>query len=363
MRATLIRPRELGPRECERWLEFQAVDPQLQSPFLAPAFACAVDSVSDGARVAVFEDATAIVGFLPFQVTSRGVAAPIGRKLNTRQGFVHQPGLEWSWTELLAATGLHVLELQDVVGAQGAGFDSLVAASSPTIHTAGGWGNYLACIRAHKSVKTILYKERKLQRDLGGDVVFDSGPAVECADLDRLAEWKSRQYRRSGWPDLFAQPDTVALLRLLAEQHGHGMRAVGSSLRIRGEVVATDLSLSTDTVFAGWFAAHNPDFAGYSPGAIRTLRTIEAAFGRGVRTIDLSRGDEQYKCALTNGSCDVATGFVFRRSVQSRVYQASRWPRTALTSYVLAHPGVRSVVRQSLRRIGEAREQYAMLMG
>ncbi|BBX20097.1 hypothetical protein CRI77_12150 [Mycolicibacterium duvalii] len=363
MRATLIRPRELGPRECARWLEFQAADPQLQSPFLAPAFACAVDFVSDDARVAVFEDGAAIVGFLPFQMISRGVAAPIGRKLNTRQGFIHQPGLVWAWTELLAATGLHVLELQDVVGAQGAGFRSLVAASSPMIDTAGGWSSYLASIRTHKSVKTILYKERKLRRDHGDDVVFETGRAVDCADLDRLAKWKSRQYRRSGWPDLFAQHETVPLLRLLAEGHGDGMRAVGSSLRIRGEVVATDLSLSTDTVFAGWFAAHNPEHAQYSPGAIRTLRTIEAAFARGVRCIDLSRGDEQYKNALTNNSCDIATGFVSRQSLRSRVYKASRWPGTALTGYVLAHPGVRSVVRHSLRRIGEAREQYAMLMG
>lgn len=362
MRATLIRPRELGPGECDRWLGFQAADPHLQSPFLTTCFARAVDRVADSARVAVFEDGQTIVGFLPFQLSSRGVAAPIGRKLNTRQAFIHQPGLEWSWSELLAETRLHVLELQDVVGAQGAGVRSLVSASSPMIDTATGWQRYLAAIGRHKSVRTILYKERKLHRDHGGDVGFGSGPAKDFVDLGRLAAWKSRQYRLSGWPDIFAQRETLALLRLLAEECGDSLRAVGSSLRIGGEVVATDLSLSTGTVFAGWFAAHNPNFACYSPGAIRTLRTVEAAFCCGVRCIDLSRGDEQYKNALTNDHCDVATGFVFRQSVHSRVYQARRWPKSAVTSYVLAHPGVRSLVRHSLRRVGEVREQCAMLV-
>lgn len=363
MKATLIRPGELGPRECDRWRGFQAAHRQLQSPFLTPDFALAVDKVCKSARVAVFEDGRDIVGFLPFQLHARGVAVPIGRKLNTRQAFVHCPGLPWSWSALLTSARLDVLEMQDVVGAQGVGFRSLIAGRSPVIDTGGGWHQYLSRISQHKSVRTILYKERKLHRDRDGDVAFDSGPARTCADLNLLAAWKSRQYRRSGWPDLFAHRETLALLTLLAEEPGTQLRAVGSSLRVGDEVVATDMSLATDTVFAGWFAAHNPDFGCHSPGAIRTLRTVQAAFDSGVRWIDLSKGDERYKDALTNDHCDVATGFVFRRSIHSRAYQMRRWPKSTLTNFVLTHPSVRSLVRDSLRHVGEVRERCAVLMG
>jgi CelD/BcsL family acetyltransferase involved in cellulose biosynthesis len=361
VRVTVVRPRELGQAECDRWRELQSADLCLQTPFLSPAFARAVDTVTNAARVAVVQDGRTIVGFLPFELTSRGVGTAIGRKLNTRQGFIHEPGLVWSWTELLGETGLDVLELQDVVGVQAVGTRTLVPGISPVIDTRGGWQEYLAAITRHKSVKTILYKERRMRRDRE-DVTFASGPASDCTDLARLIAWKSQQYRRSGWPDLFARRETVALLGVLAEGTGEGLRAVGSSLRIGGRVVATDMSLATDTVFAGWFAAHDPSQACHSPGAIRTLRTVEAAFQSGARCIDLSRGDERYKDALTNDHSPVSTGFVSRQSVRSLAYQAGHRPKSAITGYVLAHPGVRSLVRQSLRRVGEARERCAALV-
>src|SRR5690242_6372244 len=102
-RTTVVRPRDLGDAEVSRWRALQSTDRELQHPFLAPAFARAVDAVSDRARVAVFEDGPAIVGFLPFELRAPGIGTPIGRRVNTRQGFVHDPGLPWSWRGVLHA--------------------------------------------------------------------------------------------------------------------------------------------------------------------------------------------------------------------------------------------------------------------
>ncbi len=297
------------------------------------------------------------MGFLPFELRTPGIGTAIGRRVNTRQGFVHEPGLPWTWSAVLDATGLDVLELHDLVGRQrDDATRSLDLVPVPIIDTAVGWDDYLGRLKKTKTVKTILYKERKLRRE-HGDVLFRSGPAKDCAELRQLIAWKSQQYRRSGWPDPFARRGVVDLLDLLAEDREPGLHAVGSSLHIDGRLVATDFSLTTDTVFSGWFAAHDPELARLSPGAIRTLRTVEAAFDRGVAHVDLSRGDESYKDTLKTGDGQVATGFVARPSARAYAYQTARVPVTAVRSYVLRNPEVRSFVRESLKKVGDTRER------
>jgi CelD/BcsL family acetyltransferase involved in cellulose biosynthesis len=355
VRASVVRPRELGPLELSRWRDFQADRLELQHPMLSGGFARAVDEVSDRARVAVFEDGPTVVGFLPFELRVRGIATAIGRKVNTRQGFVHEPGLPWSWPHLLEKTHLDVLELSDLVGPQADPRRSLERVVAPVIDAGAGWDGYLVRIKASKSVKTTLYKERKLRRD-HDDVLFESGPAKSGRALRQLVAWKSEQYRRSGWPDPFARHGVGELLEVLAARADDGVRAVGSSLRIDGDLVATDLSLASDTVFAGWFAAHDPEWARVSPGAIRTLRTVEAAFDLGVVSLDLSRGDESYKDSLKTGDAEVATGFVARPTARALAFQAAHVPATGARSYVVRHPQVRTVVRESLKQVGAARE-------
>jgi CelD/BcsL family acetyltransferase involved in cellulose biosynthesis len=352
----VVRPVDLGEPELCRWRTFQSTRLDLQNPFLSPAFARAVDSVGDRARVAVFEDGGAIVGFLAFELRGRRTAGPIGRKLGNRQAFVADPGLQWTWDEVLDAADLDVLEFGDLVGAQAGGRRTVPTVPSPVVDTRDGWDAYLASIRSSKAAKTTLYKERKLRRDLA-DVRFESGPAKDFAQLRQLVAWKSAQYRRSGWPNLFARRGVIDVLDLLAHSDAQeGLRAVASSLRVDGRLVATDLSLTSETVFAGWFGAHDPEFSRYSPGSIRTLRTIEAAFEIGVEVVDLARGDEAYKHTLKTGDVPVATGFVTRPSGRALAYQAGRLPVDKVRDYVLTHEKVRSAVRDSLARVGAARE-------
>jgi CelD/BcsL family acetyltransferase involved in cellulose biosynthesis len=360
VKTSVVRPRELGEFELSRWQDLQRDDLELQNPFLSSGFARAVDAVSDRARVAVFEEGGSIVGFLAFELRSRGVATAIGGKVNNRQAFVHAPGLRWSWPRLLAATNLDVLELGDLVGAQSDRRRSLTRTAAPMIDASMGWDAYLAAVKKSKNVKTTLYKERKLKRELP-DVRFEFGPAKDCAQIRQLVAWKSQQYRRSGWPNLFAKRGVTDLLDVLASDSEPGLRAVGSSLYVDGRLTATDLSLTSDTVFAGWFAAHDPDpdCARFSPGAIRTLRTVEAAFDLGVSVVDLSRGDEGYKDTLKTGDGEVATGYIARPSTRTFMYEASHVPAARAHDFIVSHPTVRTYVRESLKKVGAARESIA----
>jgi CelD/BcsL family acetyltransferase involved in cellulose biosynthesis len=356
VKASVIRPDDLGEPELCRWREFQAASLELQNPFISSAFARSVGAISDRARVAVIEERGEVVGFLALEQRSHRIAAPIGRKLNNRQAFVHHPDLRWSWPELLAATNLDVLEFGDLIGSQSYPTRSLEAVESPIIDTADGWDAYLKKVKSRKHVKTTLYKERKLRREYD-DVVFESGPAKDCAQLRQLIAWKSQQYRRSGWPNLFARRGVTDLLDLLSNSDSQeGLKAVASSLRVDGRLIATDLSLASETVFAGWFGAHDPEYGAFSPGSIRTLRTVEAAFDQGVEWLDLARGDESYKHTLKTGDAEVATGYVSRPSSRTFTYQAGHVPAAKIRAFVLTHPEVRSFVRDSLAKFGTARE-------
>jgi hypothetical protein len=53
VQASVIRPDDLGEPELGRRRELQLSTPELASPFVSSAFACAVGTISEHARVAV----------------------------------------------------------------------------------------------------------------------------------------------------------------------------------------------------------------------------------------------------------------------------------------------------------------------
>lgn len=350
---TICRPNELSEQERSLWAEYQSTSLAFQHPFLTPDFARAYDDVSTRARVAVASDGTRIVGFFPFQLGRGGAALPLGGRMTNRQALVHAPDLEWSWREVLERSRLSVVVCPDLVAAQGADTRTLVAGQSPIIDTTTGWNDYIKAARARKTIKTILYKERKLRRHAPA-VEFRVGLAPRPW-LHQMTVWKSQQYRRTGRPDPFAYKTTRELLSRLNTDEFTTLRPQFSALVVDGRLVAADFSLATTTVFAAWFCAFDTSLAPYSPGAIRTLHTIEHACASGVVQFDLSRGDESYKQRLKNGDLDLRTGYVHRPSPGALAFQMLQRPRGALTRYVLDRPRLRRRVRDGLMKVGAAR--------
>jgi CelD/BcsL family acetyltransferase involved in cellulose biosynthesis len=349
----ICRPGELSEFECALWADFQSTSLEFQHPFLSPDFARAFDAVSTRARVAVAYERGRIVGFFPFQLGRGGIASPLGGRMTNRQAFVHAAALEWSWREILDRSKLSVVVCPDLVAAQGRDVRSLTPGQSPIIDTTSGWDDYIKAARGRKSIKTILYKERKLRRH-AREVDFRVGLAPRPW-LHQMIVWKSRQYRRTGRPDPFAHPATRELLARLNTDEFTTVRPEFSALVVDGRLVAADFSLATSTVFSAWFCAFDTALAPYSPGAIRTLHTIQHACTTGVVQFDLSRGDESYKQRLKNGDLDVRTGYMHRPTGSAVAYQLTRAPRTKAADYVLNRPRLRGKVRTALMKVGAAR--------
>jgi CelD/BcsL family acetyltransferase involved in cellulose biosynthesis len=358
VKASVCRPGELGPAERTRWQELLREAPALCHPFLSPEFATALGAVGKKARVAVVHDGPDNVGFFGYEVGPLRVARPLAGRLAYRQGFVHAAGLPWSWGGLLQAVGLDAVEFTDVVGEQTSSEltsdlqGPLEVDEAAIIDTSDGWDAYLERSKGRR-VKNTRYLDRKLEREVG-PVKFTWGE-VDRAEFDQLVAWKSEQYRRSGWPDPFAQRWVRELFEILVEERAGELQPIFTSLRAGDHLLAVDLSLLFHDVYAGWFSAYNHDFSAYSPGAVRMLRTIEVACGEGVRYIDLARGDERYKRSFKNDYLQVGAGLLHNGSARALAYRTARAPARAARSYVLDRPKVRAFVRSSLRQVGALR--------
>ena len=354
MKATVCRPNELGATELERWRAIQTASPAVRHPFLTAEFALAVgESSSKHARVAVVEDGNEIAGFFAYNTNSLGVARPIGARLGYRQGFVCADGLRWSWAELMRATGIHAIEFTDLLGHQAGAGDGLEIHEAPIIDTSVGWDAYIANARHHSHVRKAMQRARRLERERGA-IDYTWGPAAP-EGYARLIAWKSLQYRLSGWPDPFARPwirETLDALR----DHGDGdLKVVFTTMRSGDDLFAVDMSLTYQDVFAAWFSAYDQAFAGYSPGSIRRLHTIERACRDHFAYIDLARGDEPYKQDFKTGDVPVASGLRRDHSGPALVYRSIRAPYKGTREWILHRPRTRAFVRSSLRNLGALR--------
>jgi CelD/BcsL family acetyltransferase involved in cellulose biosynthesis len=352
---SVCRPSELGVREIATWHSLQHAC-GLDNPFLSPEFACDVDAVSTSARVAVVDDGGDIVGFLPFTSGRLRSATGIGGRLANCQAFVCSPAAALPIGEVVRRAGISVFGFHALVPPSGPAADlSTRRVDALTIDLSGGYDQYLATAhRSGKFIKEIERKSRRLEREHPGAVRFEFA-AADRSSLACLLRWKSAQYRRSGRPDIVSQPRVVELVDRLVSRTDASLSGCVSSLSIDDRVVAVDVSLRSATVFAGWLTSYDVAMAKWSPGAVATLRLIEAAPAAGLRTLDLATGDETFKQRLANSSIELASGWVGGPSVGMVLSRSVHAPTEWAQRYIVSHPPLRRYTRRTLQRYGALR--------
>jgi CelD/BcsL family acetyltransferase involved in cellulose biosynthesis len=314
MKVSVIRPGELGPSELARWRAFQAADPRLANPFLAPEFTLAVGRVRQAAWVAVLEDGPQVVGFFPYEVRAQVIGKAIGAGVSDCQGLVHAAGADdLDAMALIRACRLPVWEFDHLIADQRAfrPYHS-TREGSPLIDLTGGYQAYLAGRLAATggSIKAALRKHRRLARERG-DVRF--GYDLRDPDLlGTLLRWKSAQYRRTGMADRFATGWITQLVRELAASRAAGCTGTLCALYAGDQLIAVDFGLRSESVLVDWFPAYDQAAARYSPGVLLALQMAEAAAMSGIRHVDLGKGQAEFKSALKTCELPVAAGRVER---------------------------------------------------
>jgi CelD/BcsL family acetyltransferase involved in cellulose biosynthesis len=327
MRVVIWRPDELGETEHEQWRAWQQADPALDNPFLTPEFAAVYARHRPSTRVAVIEEGGATAGFFPFELHGRRVARSIGFRLADCQALVCAPDYFPQVHELLERCGIAVFEFDHIVHSQALRLASQpLLLASPVIDVRDGWESWSAAKKqSSRRVKRAFSKSRKLAREVG-PLTFHYDQREHC-ELERLMEWKSRQYARTGRSDVLAQPWLRAFLHELLDTRTADFSVRLSRLDAGERTVARYLCTRSTRVLGSWFPTYDTELAAHSPGLVSVLSLVEAATADGITKVDLGKGHEDYKQSLKNHDDLVGQGVSERAvpaAVWRRIHQAPR---------------------------------------
>ena len=353
MQISVVRPSELGPSEIATWHSMQSETASLANPFLCPEFSIAVGSFRSAARVAILVDGSTIVGFFPFELRRLGIGVPIGFGLTDCQGVIHSPDVEWNAQELLNACNISAWQFDHLVDGQKP-FERYATVGTPSsaIDLSDGFAVYHDKLRVKsaKFCRQIASKARILDRDAGS--VRFAVDSRELSGLRALMSWKSDQFRRTGWIDLFDRRWIVDLVDYIFTTRNDRFGGQLSLMYAGDALVSAQLDIRFDHVLAGWFAAYNMHFHGQSPGMIHHLRKAKEAAAIGVKLIDLGKGTETYKEKLKNYELVVWEGMVDRGSMIGAAQRVRMGAVRRAGPWIRRHPYIFQAANHLLRHYG-----------
>lgn len=349
MNVSVVLPQELGPSELSAWRTMQRSSADLDNAFLSPAFTLAVGRVRPDARVAVLEEGQDVVGFFPFEQGRFRVGRPIAAGVSDAQAVIHAPGLEWNAQDLLRGCRLDVFEFDHLISSQLASAKNVIRRSSSIIDVSQGYQAYIAERQrtSKKIFKSTFAKERRLERDVG-ETRFEFD-IRDPEGLRVLMRWKSAQYRRTGRRDRFAIGWIERLVWDLFETPSEGCAGTLSVLYSAERVVAAHFGLRSDSTLSCWFPAYDISLARYSPGLSLHLKMAEGAATAGLRSLDLGKGDEDYKASLMSRGEVVGEGRIERPTAAMLVHKVHRPLRRFALDFMMRHPTLRRRARRVLK--------------
>ena len=325
----------IPPDVRELWNCFRAKNVDLASPFFAPEFAEIVARAGCDIQLALIKISGETLGIFPFERRRLNLSGPVGRYLSDYHGLIANSGLKIDTRALLRACGLAAWDYAHVPTSQEAFSSSHREGHqrSPVIDLSNG---YPAYVQERREAGTELLKKngnllRRLEREVG-QLRF----STHCGDRDTLAtlvKWKTEQFRRNGWRDLFSIPWVRSVIEQIHATQTFGFAGMLSTLHAGDRLVAVHFGMRSVSEWHYWFPAYDPSFSRYSPGVMLLLKMAEAAPSIGITKIDLGCGEHSYKWRLMNdytptasGSVEVACPLIFARRVWTPIAQA---PATA----------------------------------
>lgn len=288
--------------------------------FLSPAYAQAAQaSQRRDVRVLMVWQDTVLTAVMALQRQPGGwgrcgLFEPVGGEMTDYAGLLAVPGFRTDWADVLRCARVpclyftHLDESQREHGLDGGqprtGLRTVIHADGGPAH----WEHLRLLDR--KLVSDTERRERKLAQT-HGPLVFEMRSSTPEEDLARLVELKNSQYRRTGKTEgALLQEDNVRLLQMLLRDGGPGCRALLSTLKVDGQMVAAHLGLVAGPILHYWFPVYDERFSAYSPGRVLLHHVLLAAAQEGIQVIDRGEGDTQAKRDFANQSHEYHRGLV-----------------------------------------------------
>jgi len=304
------------------WTQLQSAEALFESPHLRPEFTQAVAGVRDDVEVAIVEEDSRPVAFLPFQRTPWNGGRAAGGWLSNYQALVAAQGVVIDPVELLKACQLSSWKFDHLLAAPET-FSPFVSreTDSPFVDLSDGYEAYVAWLkRRGKAFIESERKARKMAREIG-PITFEAH-STDPSILTTMIEWKSAQYLRTRERDIFEADWVRNLLGNVLKHNDVNFSPLLSVLRTGDRIACISYALRSGRVLHGWFMAYNHDLARFSPGTQMLLEIIKYAPTAGIRRFDLGKGPETYKRQFMNGANRIVEGAVDTRAAASLARRA-----------------------------------------
>jgi CelD/BcsL family acetyltransferase involved in cellulose biosynthesis len=350
MIARVVEARSLTPDHIAQWSRIQRSDVTLANPFFCAEFTRIVASARDDVHVGVLHDNDAIVGFFPFQRGRWGSGRPVGWRLSDYHGAIVEPGLSWDPKDLIRDCGLKTWEFDHLIASQRA-FEPFHRSrgESPVMELSNGFEAYAAERRrgGGRAIPKLGRQAHKLEQEHG--TLRFAVHVAEPEALGTLLRWKREQYRRTGAKDILAHDWARRVVERVHATQTPTFAGVLSALYAGDRIAALHMGLRSSSVWHSWFPAYDPDLASYSPGLVLLLKMAESAESLGMQTIDLGKGEAEYKRRLMSGSVALAEGRVERPSLAAAALRLRHATRPLARRASLAGSAGR-IAKRSVRK-------------
>ena len=338
-------PSRLPPEEAARWRALLGDEAGLDSPFLTPDWAQAVERAqggeSSGVRVLRLEDPDGACGY--FSARRRGaVAMPTGAPMSDYQGLAAEPGLAVDAHALLAALRVDRIDFSHILADQPA-FAPYVRGRevSHGVDLSCGYAAYVQERRGRTGlIKGLEKRRRKAEREVGPVrfEAFSHSPST----FETLICWKRERMHATGQTDLFEAGWPLRLLNELFQSRDPEFGGVLFTLSIGDQLAAAHLHLRGRRTIHAWIIGHDRALDRYSPGLMLfqdILRWMDGAYAY----LDFGPGDYRFKQQFANAGRAVGHGFVGRPSpaflVRAAQYQVRAVAERLDLGEVSALPG------------------------
>ncbi|HYF59047.1 MAG TPA: GNAT family N-acetyltransferase [Burkholderiaceae bacterium] len=346
MRIRSVHPRELDDALVARWHALRhdaATAGHPLSPFFTPEFARLVATVRPSARVAIVEVDGAIAGFFAFERLAPGLGVPLATRMSDYHGPLLDARAPIDAAALVRGCGLAVWRFHHLVGGTGFGPHETGRRTAWLARLDDGFDAYRARADARsgwwrRSEKALRRLERR-----HGPLRFVAH-TTDAGVFERLAQWKSQQYVRTGQVDNFRIRWVRDYLEALRRAEGPRLAGTLSALHAGDRLVAAHLGLRSETVWHHYLPTYDRELAPYSPGGCLLHRLMEAAPALGLTTIDFGEGDMDYKLAVCDDRIEVAHG-----AVEPRALRALRLGGRALVERLRRSETVLGLARRAKR--------------
>ena len=305
----VVQVNELSLPTQIRWSQLRESHPGFQSPYFDIEFTRAVDRIRDDVEVALAFDASRqLVGILPYQRVSRGVAEPVGGRLNDLHGVI---GLQCDASEyetILKACRLKQFNFHALMNVCGdASKFEFENPRSYYIDLSNGFENYLNGLEQRSStIKRHPQKSRALKRHLP-NLKFEFDCTVEST-LDTLIHLKRQKYKSTKTFDILSVNWASSLLRELHSVSSEGFQGILSVLQAGDQFVAGHFGMICGDILHYWFPVYDPQFKKYSPGTELILEVARKAASLGITKVDFGYGYAPYKTRVCDHEENVSCG-------------------------------------------------------